>query len=94
MAWSKSKVLIKYDDLEREGFLDVVALDAPLVDKYARGPIWTPCTYELTLWPAYKILNYFFFKFACDKNPKRHKKFGVRPIIIRTLKMIIHFFRN
>ena len=37
MAWSRSKVSIIQDDLVREGFLDVVALDAPLVDKYERA---------------------------------------------------------
>ena len=37
VAWSKSKVWILQDDLELEGLLDVVFLDAPLVDKYARA---------------------------------------------------------
>ena len=37
MAWSKSKFWIIQDDLELEGLLDVVDLDAPLVDKYARA---------------------------------------------------------
>ena len=36
MAWSNSKVWIIQDDLELEGLLSVVALDAPLVDKTAR----------------------------------------------------------
>ena len=37
VAWSKSKVRILQDDLELEGLLAVVFLDAPLVDKYARA---------------------------------------------------------
>ena len=37
MAWSKSKVWIIQYDFELEGLLDVVVLDAPLVDNYARA---------------------------------------------------------